>query len=295
MTKKRTRYSPDGPARRRATEKVQHSSESISEATPTRKEPLLGKRRKDIENAFTIEYDKRLDTLETSIRELQSSVALLKMELEKASADISSPEISKTLHEDSILPSMAKEKESASVEENVQVTFTEPARVEELRRQEESLTSRVGNLNSELREAQKKVDALHEYYISQNQALERELQARRLTIHQRAEEEKTKVDAEITFLSKHRTAIQEEIRALVGEKQALHKEVALGRSLSIILKNPGAISVADINLLIEKLTEARDARASGAKYLSDIHTREARRSLISSIMKIGKQQQAGND
>ncbi len=161
-------------------------------------------------------------------------------------------------------------------------------RLEGLRDEEKALTTRVEKLNKELDETQKKIDSLHGYYISQNQALDREFQARQLAIHQRAEDERTKTETDIAFLMKQRSALRDEIRALNDEKQALHKEVALGRSLSIILKNPQAISTADINLLVEKFIEARDARATGMKPLSDLNTKEARRSLISNIMKIGR-------
>ena len=236
------------------------------------------KRASAAEEGSLPDYENRLSGIEDSIREIQASVFLLKKAQEDAALEREKP---------LVVEERKPPKETQKLIDQVPVINT--LQLEELKKQEEGLKARVESLKTELSETQKKIDALHEHYISQNQALDREFKARQLTIHQRADEERTKSDAEIEFLTKQRNSLQEEIRVLVSEKQALSKEVALGRSLSMILKNPDAMSAADINLLIEKFVEARDTRASGAKYLSNINTREARRSLISSIMKIGKQ------
>jgi hypothetical protein len=267
-------------------EESSHTGKRISKP---RNEPLtqVERERRDgaSQNKFEKqEYGRRLDDLAASIRELQSSVAFLRREQEKAAAPpVETP--SSSLQQEVQETTTTTKIESSQKEVEVPI---EPGQLEGLRDEQKALTTRIEKLNKELDETQKKIDSLHGYYISQNQALDREFHARQLAIHQRAEDERTKTETDIAFLMKQRSALRDEIRALIDEKEALQKEVALGRSLSIILKNPQAISTVDINLLVEKFTEARDARVRGMKALSDLNTKEARRSLISSIMKIGR-------
>ena len=160
--------------------------------------------------------------------------------------------------------------------------------LERFQKEENASKTRLANLNAEITELQKKADALQNYYISQNQSLERELDARRKSIHQRIEGERTQAESEIMTLLRQRDALREEVRNLTDEKSSLRKEIEFARSLSSLIRNPDAINEAELAVLSDKFQQARVGRLNGLKSLSDAQARAARQYLLSAIEKLSR-------
>ena len=154
------------------------------------------------------------------------------------------------------------------------------------KKEEGASKSRLSILNQELVEVQKKVSALQNYYIAQNQSLEGELDARRKSIHQRVEDERTQAESEMMGLLRQRDTMRNELRDLNDTKTNMRKEIEFAKSLSSLMRNPEAISEAELAVLSDRFEQARIARTKGSKSLSDAQARAARQYLTSTIEKI---------
>ena len=159
--------------------------------------------------------------------------------------------------------------------------------LDKLKKEESAAKARLASLNLEFEEIRGKVDALQKYYITQNQSLDAELEARRRTIHQRIEDERTKAESEIMLLLRQRDESKDLVRNLSEEKDSLRKEIEFAKSLSKLIKNPELVGEAELAALSERFDQARMARPKGAR-ISNSRARAALQRLLSTIGELGK-------
>ncbi len=159
--------------------------------------------------------------------------------------------------------------------------------LDKLKKEEDAAKARLTNLNLEFEEIRGKVDALQKYYITQNQSLDGELEARRKTIHQRIEDERTKAESEIMLLLRQRDESRDLVRNLSEEKDSLRRDVEFAKSLSRLIKNPESIGEAELAALSERFDQVRIARPKGAR-ISNSKARMAFQRLLASIGELGK-------
>ena len=239
--------------------------------------------------------EKVLAQLASEVKKISSSVELLKseqkedlVEITQAIKTLASKANSKNqekLADNASIRSVATPTEDSHAKPQTELLKSQHEQ-ERLKKEELSAKSRITNLNAELTELQKKVDALHKYYIAQNQSLEGELDARRKSIHQRVEDERTQAESEIMGLLRQRDSVRNELRDLTDAKTNIGKEIEFAKSLSSLMRNPDAISEAELAVLSDRFEQARIARSKGSKSLSDAQARAARQNLTSAIEKI---------
>ncbi|MDG6998454.1 MAG: hypothetical protein JRN15_04990 [Nitrososphaerota archaeon] len=245
-------------------------------------------------------FEKVLGLLASEIKKLSANIEVLKTEqidsLQEVSHAVKMLGGSKShmKNQELTVPTMPKSENTLSPLSQDEHTRLEAEvakskrELERIQKEESASKTRLANLNAEFTELQKKAGALHNYYISQNQSLERELDARRKTIHQRIEGERTQAESEIMTLLRQRDAMRDEVRNLTDEKVSLRKEIEFARSLSSLIRNPDAISEAELAVLSDRFQQARVGRLNGSKSLSDAQTRAARQYLLSAIEKLSK-------
>ena len=247
------------------------------------------------QNIIAQKSEKVLAQLASEVKKLSSSVELLKTEQKENLVEIT--QTIKTLASKANSKNQEKSADNASI--RVPSTSTEDARakleaellkskheLDRLKKEEGASKSRLSILNQELVEVQKKVSALQNYYIAQNQSLEGELDARRKSIHQRVEDERIQAESEMMGLLRQRDTIRNELRDLNDTKANMRKEIEFAKSLSSLMRNPEAISEAELAVLSDRFEQARIARTKGSKSLSDAQARAARQYLTSTIEKI---------
>lgn len=241
-------------------------------------------------------YEKKLDYLSGKIDELVTSVNSFKRSQttsfshnqantldENSTAKEESADLSRT--------NTASEQFTQREEVPVAKFTSEQARfrqeLDRLSREEVSAKARLAKLNSEFEEIQGKVDALHKYYITQNQSLDGELEARRKAVHQRIEDERTAAEAEVMQLLRQRDESRDLVRNLSQEKDSLRKEVEFARSLSALIRNPDSVKEADLAILSEKFEQARLTRKV-VRNSANSKARIAWQQLLSAIADLSK-------
>ena len=258
---------------------------------PTRKKlPASTKRKtgKVSRSSSPPQYEERMDLLRGEIKELTASVELLRNEQRRYEQALRREKETGGHETMEHAVSMAEDSAPSNDFQTSTVARAKSDHEQSHNNEEIAAKTKISSLNSEYSELQKKVDALQKYYIAQNQSLERELDARRKVIHQRAEEERVQAESELMNLLRQRDSMRSEVRNLMEERDSIRREIEFARSLSSLIRNPESISEAELAVLGDRFLQARAARTKGSKAISDAQTRAARQYLLSAIEKLSR-------
>ncbi len=156
--------------------------------------------------------------------------------------------------------------------------------LEESRKEEALTIARLKSLEQKAFEAQKKIDALESYYIRRSESLDSEYENIEHALVVRVGEERNRAEAELSDILRDRDRLRSENRVLKEEVEAIRKEVELVRSISILIRDPKAVSTSQLDTLVSEFMKAKEAMGrEDAGSSSSERLIEARRILVSAL------------
>ncbi len=156
--------------------------------------------------------------------------------------------------------------------------------LEESRKEEALTIARLKSLEQKALEAQKKIDALESYYIRRSESLDSEYENIEHALVVRVGEERNRAEAELSDILRDRDRLRSENRVLKEEVEAIRKEVELVRSISILIRDPKAVSTSQLDTLVSEFMKAKEAMGrEDAGSSSSERLIEARRILVSAL------------
>ncbi len=157
--------------------------------------------------------------------------------------------------------------------------FKEESLLEKLKQEESVVLARIKALEQKTVDTQKKIDSLEGYFAKQNSSLQTEYENRERVLRLRATEERTRAEAELLGILKERDKLRGENRTIKEDLDASRSQLELSRAMSVLIRDPKALTMAQLDHLISELTRAKDEKG----IILPERVSDARRVLVSAL------------
>ncbi len=162
-------------------------------------------------------------------------------------------------------------------------------KIERSRKDEEISATRLKSLDQRILESQKKIESLEIEYSKRKESLENEYKSKQKELAGRLQEqEKSAVAVTVATPEENQSNLQkllDENRTLRKQAEAIKREIELIMSISILIRDPQALTAPQLDNLVTEFMNANDVAEKAEKSPSLERLTEARRVLLSALRK----------